>query len=465
MKAIGPISAGLYKVIKCSIEKKKFPTDWKTGKVTCLYKKGSKSNCNNYRPITLLSVASKVLEKVILDQLTDHLKTQNLISPNQWGFRTGRSTESILLNMTEKWHSALDEGKVVACIFIDFKKAFDVVPHKTLFKKLQASGISGSLYNIITSYLSGRKQYTTVNGFESERLPVTTGVPQGSLLGPQLFSSDINDLPENVEDGDTDMFADDSTCFEICNDYAEAFRKANLILNQLKAWADRNGFRIHIDIGKTEIMFIAKNPFTGPLPSFNLGTHFINVTNKVKCLGLIIDNKLKWKDQTNNICKNFNIKLKNLHKMRFLDQKRIKDIYFKGILPSILYCIAIWGGCLKSDMEKINAVHVKAARFIQRIKKSVPDNKILEHANWRSISWYCKRRTACITYKLFYEMDPNKNIITKRIIDRNLRNNLQIQKHHFKSVKYKNSFNYRCATIWNKLPDKIKELDYDQFKK
>ena len=112
-----------------------------------------------------------------------------------------------------------------------------------------------------------------------------------------------------------------------------------------------------------------------------------------------------------------------------------------------------------------NTIHIKAARFIQRIKKSVPDHEVLQTANWHSISWYCKRRTACITHKLFNGNDPNKDIITKRTITRNLRSNLLIQKHQFKSMKYKNSFTYRCATIWNKLSDRDKELDYDDFKR
>jgi len=180
------------------------------------------------------------------------------------------------------------------------------------------------------------------------------------------------------------MFADDSTCFEITDDYADAFKKVNLILSQLKTWADRNGFQIHTDIGKTEIMFIAKSPFVGPLPAFNLGTHFINVTSNVKCLGLTIDNKLTWKAHTSKICKNFNTKLKSLYKMRFLNQINLKEIYFKGILPSILYCIAVWGGCSNVEMQKINRIHIKAARFIQRIKKSVPDHDILDNVNWRS---------------------------------------------------------------------------------
>ena len=146
------------------------------------------------------------------------------------------------------------------------------------------------------------------------------------------------------------------------------------------------------------------------------------------------------KPQITTLCKNFKTKLKKLYHIRFLNQNYLYEIYFKGILPSILYCIAIWGGCTKTQIDKINTIHIKAARFIKRIKKSIPDTQVLEKANWHSILWYHKRRIACITHKLYYESDPNNNLIKKRNTTRQLRNNLQIQKHSFKSTKFKNSF-------------------------
>lgn len=133
-------------------------------------------------------------------------------------------------------------------------------------------------------------------------------------------------------------------------------------------------------------------------------------------------------------------------------------MYFKGILPSVLYCLAIWGGCHSSEMESIYDNHIETAKFIQRIKKSIPDHEVLQLQT-------AKRRTACNTYNLFIGNNPNKDIITKKTITRNLKSNLQIQKHQFKIMKYKNFFTNRCATIWNKLSGRDKELDYDDFKR
>ena len=173
-----------------------------------------------------------------------------------------------------------------------------MVPHNILLKKLQANGISGDLFQLLKSYLQNRQQFTVVNGCSSERASVESGVPQGFLLGPQLFSLNINDLPDYVpdyvQDGEIDMFADDSTGSEICDDHQEAFTKAQGLLDQVDSYSKRNGFQIHTDRRKREVMFISRKVFVGPLPDFKLGEKSIFVSSTVKCLGLLIDNKLSW---------------------------------------------------------------------------------------------------------------------------------------------------------------------------
>ena len=181
--------------------------------------------------------------------------------------------------MTETWQKAIDDNKVVGVLFIDFKKAFDCVSHEVLKKKLLASGISGDLHSLISNYLANRVQYTCVNDKISNIEDVEYGVPQGSLLGPRLFSIDANDLPDKVIDGETEMFADDSTSFCITNTFDKAFTKVQLILDQVNQWAISNGLTIHTDKGKTEIMFLSRQTFIGPFPNFQLNTNNINVTD------------------------------------------------------------------------------------------------------------------------------------------------------------------------------------------
>ena len=193
LKQISPETCGLFEVDKNSIDTKKFPTHWQTGKVSCKFKKGATTDCNNYQPITLLSIPSKVLG-VICEKIDSRLEKCNLISEHQGRFRTRRSTESLLINMTERWSKAIDDGKAVVAQFIDLKKAFDCVSYSVLNKKLLASGISGDLHNFTMCYLEDRKQFTVINSESLNTENAKYGVPQGSLYGPRLFTIFSNDL-------------------------------------------------------------------------------------------------------------------------------------------------------------------------------------------------------------------------------------------------------------------------------
>ena len=259
------------------------------------------------------------------------------------------------------------------------------------------------------------------------------------------------------------MFADDSTSDCITDTYEEAFKRVQEILNQLHNWASKNGFSIHTTIGKTEVMFISRKKFIGPLPRFQLNEQDINVTESVKCLGITIDNKLSWSNHVSNIMKNYRSKVKKLHQMRFLNAENLREIYFKGILPTVLYAIPIWGSCSTSLINKVNEIHIKAARFICKIKKSTPDSLVIEQAHWQQISWYYKKRVACITHQLYHN-DPDSTLINIKRSERELRNNMKIEQPAFTTMKYRNSFSYRAAIIWNNLADELKQKPYESFK-
>ena len=176
----------LTNISKLSFQDGNFPSQWKVGKVKALWKTENKQDCINYRPITLLSIPSKVTESIICDNIDEHLNT--VIHENQWGYRKGISTNSLLLYITELWKMNLDKKNVIGAIFIDFRKAFDSVDHTILNYKMDASGLYGNLKKWLQSYLTNRQQFVEINGKKSGLHIVPYGVPQGSLLGPRLFS-------------------------------------------------------------------------------------------------------------------------------------------------------------------------------------------------------------------------------------------------------------------------------------
>lgn len=187
--------------------------DWKVARLNPIFKKDDESDRGNYRPLSMLSVPSKILESCVTDSIVDHVFTRNqLVTEYQWAYRKGHSTDLLLAHLTETWRRALDSNLVVGVIFIDFQKAFDSISHKNLIYKLEHYyGIKGNLPAWTGDYLSKRKQYTIVNGELSDQAYVTSGIPQGSVLGPTLFALYTSDLPEAVSSASLYMTTRPST--------------------------------------------------------------------------------------------------------------------------------------------------------------------------------------------------------------------------------------------------------------
>ena len=258
-------------------------------------------------PISLLSIPGKLLENVVSQQLDNFLYGSNLISMNQWGFRKGGSPELLLLSLTEQWRLALDESNIIGVVFIDFQKAFDCVNHTVVKDKLHSIGITGSFYDWLLNYLENRKQFVTVNGSNSELLEIDTGVPQGSLLGPRLYSIYSSDLPGATTNASVEMFADDTTAFCIGKTVDEVLSNIQKAIADLNKWAKDNFMTIYP--AKTELMLLSKSKFIGPLQKICLGPNELSFVSKATCLGIHIDNKLSWSQHVKSLSKRFSARV------------------------------------------------------------------------------------------------------------------------------------------------------------
>ena len=288
-------------------------------------------------------------------------------------------------------------------------------------------------------------------------MAIPSGVPQGSLLGPRLFTIFTNDLPsclESCNSSNMEMFADDSTAFLIGDSVDSIVVQINKALQLLHDWALLNCMSIHPT--KTEIMFISKSPFIGPIPPITLDNHLINCTSQSTILGVALDNKLCWKPHIKQISANFNAKINRLKQIKSFDLPTLESIYFKGILPSTTYCISLWGS--SSSLQVLEESHIRAARLIHNLSPSLPKHEILSKVKWHSLSYIYKKRLACIAYQAYYNLAPSNltKLFTKHATKYNLRDNLKFDLTHKFWKGQNDSFIHRASKIWNSLPTKIK---------
>ena len=226
-----------------SLQEGKIPDPWKLANITPLQKKGPKTSTKNYRPISLTSVVSKLMEKIVRDKIMSHMEENGLFTKHQHGFRKGYSCVTQLIDVCEKWTEELDNKNSIDLIYLDFQKAFDKVPHKRLITKLKGYGIQGNVIKWVEDFLKDRKQRVQISGSSSEWTDVTSGIPQGSVLGPTLFLVYINDLPDVVHSM-VKLFADDAKVSAVVNSENDA----NVVqrdLNNIDDWSDKWDLRFN----------------------------------------------------------------------------------------------------------------------------------------------------------------------------------------------------------------------------
>lgn len=365
-------------IINSSLCNSKVPSDWKIAKVIPLHKGGDMADMNNFRPISLLSALSKIMEKTVHQQLYSFLENK-LLCNNQFGFRkkceTTQAVTNYLKNIQEN-----DDKKYHISIFIDIKKAFDSVNHEFLLKKLEILGVRGPANNWFRDYLRNRKQSTIFRNDKSEEQPLNCGVPQGSILGPLLFLVYINDMP-GVTRLLTTLFADDTTYQNSSNSIHELEKETNEELNKIAVWFEDNNLTLHPK--KTRyILFNAK-----PTETVNInlqGQEILRVgenqTEKsFKFLGIWIDEQLNWKEHiSKTVAKTRRLTYTLIKLKRYLATEHVALIYKGLIKPIYEYGISIWGHKMTRE---IKMSHKKIIRVLNSVPKHTHVEPLLKDLN------------------------------------------------------------------------------------
>ena len=337
------ISESLTTLINMSFSSGVYPNKLKIAEIIPVHKSGSKLEVNNYRPISLLSNINKIFEKLIYERVYSFLTEQNSFYELQFGFRNKHSTAHALFSLTEQIRKALDNNSFACGIFIDLKKAFDTVDHTILLSKLKHYGISGTANKWLSSYLTDRQQYVTINGFQSDKRSIKIGVPQGSVLGPLLFLIYINDLNKAISFSSVHHFADDTNLLVVDKCPKHLTNRLNADLRQLCNWLKAN--KISLNVAKTELV-IFKHP-NKPLDyemKLKLDGKRLIPTYCTKYLGILIDETLSFKNHIANLIRKLSRANGMLAKIRhFVSPKILKCIYYSIFASHMYYNCVTWG--------------------------------------------------------------------------------------------------------------------------
>lgn len=350
------ITGSLTHILNNSIKTSVFPTQWKHAKVIPIYKNDSSLEVSNYRPISILPVLSKILERHVHGELNKFLNLHKLIGISQSGFREKHSCETALLKIIDDWMKSIDNGYLIGSVFLDLRKAFDLVNHSVLIDKLFIYGLSQSSLSWFKSYLMGRQQSTFAIGTMSAPLPITCGVPQGSIIGPLLFIIYMNDMVQCLRNCSADMYADDTTFYLKEKSTNVLNTKIEEDMDNVSKWCRNN--KMVINGNKTKSMLVGSKQRLSSLPNAKLsiaidGTPIQNVYCE-KMLGVKIDNTLSWNDQIDYICKIITTRLALLRRIKPYIDNTVSILYYTGyILPILDYCSTVWGTCNATNLLRL----------------------------------------------------------------------------------------------------------------
>ena len=319
---------------------------------------------SNYRPISLLSIFSKITEKLMYKRLYNFLEIHKVLYHLQFGFRASHSVNHALISMTESIKNSLDNKKFGCGIFLDLQKAFDTVNHQILLDKLEHHGIRGTALAWFRSYLSNRSQYVSVNGCSSNHLNITCGVPQGSVLGPLLFLIYINDLPNSSSKLSFYLFADDTNIYFESQSLISLQKVVNTELKHVKKWLDANKLALNVD--KTNFVI-----FHSPQNSLNdtviikIGNQYVKQAKYVKFLGILLDENLSWKYHLSELNKKLSRTCGIFFKVRHLLPTTVLISLYNSLFSSFLqYGVIVWGLTYDTHIKPIYLLQKKVVRAI-----------------------------------------------------------------------------------------------------
>ena len=393
------------------------------------------------------------MEKIIRDKIMEHLESNNLLSRHQHGFRSKRSCLTQLLEYLSEIHDALDNGKPVDAVYLDCQKAFDKVPHKRLIAKLRAYGISGKILKWIENFLSGRTQRVVIDGILSDPLPVLSGVPQGSVLGPLLFLIYINDLLDGISSGGK-LFADDSKLFRKISSQTDR-QILQEDLNKLHEWSRK--WLMSFNEQKCKVMYFGRN---NPKHNYHLNNNLLEESTQEKDLGVYVTPDLKSETHVGKVAAKANSALGRINRtFSYMNKSMFLALYPTLVRSQMEHAVQAWSPQLQKDILLLEKVQQRATRIIPELK----DKDYTQRLKDLKLPSLEQRRARGDLIEVYKIMHGHENLNRKDFFqltreDRPyfLRgNSLNIITKESNSSRRRHFFDIRTINAWNSLPEAI----------
>ena len=452
------IASPLAHIINLSMKLGQIPPEWKSAKIIPIYKAGAKSDLGNYRPISILPVVSKVIERTVHTQLTKYMTDNSLLYHHQFGFRPRMSTELAAIKLIDDIRSSVDKGNLVGALFIDLSKAFDTISHARLLTKLPQYGIKDIELEWFTDYLFYRAAYVSYDGHISSKHYITCGVPQGSILGPLLFLISFNDIVDSIEHCNVIKYADDVVLYAAGKDIESIKSRLSGDMLKISHWLEENELILNLKQGKTESLLFGTTKRRSVLDdsltvSFNdIG---IDSTEEYTYLGVQIGPTLNMRSQFDATFKKATSRLRLLSKIRpNLNVNAAKAIYNCMILPILTYCGVLNLNLTQTQLNKLTSLQERATKVV--FLNGTPKVGLQSTAN-------CMKKRACELVKKIMVgdiCDSLKDHFTLNNHVRVTRNNGFIAALPKVKTEYgRRSFAFMGARIFNELPLNIRKTD------
>ena len=440
-----------------------FPNELKIAKVIPLYKGGESKWLVNYRPVSVLPVFSKVLERLMYNRIIEFIDAHDILYDLQFGFRKHHSTSVALALLYDRITQALYDGNDVLGVFLDFSKAFDTVNHDILLRKLYVLGIRGTAHGWIKSYLSNREQFVVFNNTQSTKKMINCGVPQGSILGPLLFLLYINDMAAVSHVLFPILFADDTNVFLNGSNVDDMIRTMNNELMKINEWLYCN--KLSLNVSKTHFIIFKSQGMRNPIvnESLVIRNEVIKRDRKTKFLGVMIDEKLSWTEHINYIKSKIAKGIGIICKARkLLNIKTLCTLYYCFVYPYLNYCNEIWGGSPKTHLSPLVKLQNRVIRLISFSGWNVDCDSLYENYEVLQLYKVYVYKIANVMFQVKHKIAP-KVLHDMFVLNRECHNYETRQSDHFHVPQAKRNYlqrsiTYKGVQVWNYV---CKYVDYD----